>query len=293
MFANAYKLTSAFTQPVVISTRFFDKTVDCGCGAFIVVNEEGWIITVAHLWESYFAFQQHDKEISAYKRQVEAIQQDQRLDAKQKRKRIGRLKTNPRWITNHSFWWGRDGVQLKDIKPLPDADLVIGRLDPFDPKTITSYSVFKDPASNLDPGTSLCRLGYPFHRIEASFDEANNTFKLAPDALPLPRFPVEGIYTRNVILGKSKDGKYEIKFLETSSPGLRGQSGGPIFDVKGAIWAMQSRTTHFALGFSPKVKKDGKEVEENQFLSVGWGIHPELITAFLSDNGVKFNLSDY
>jgi len=120
-------------------------------------------------------------------------------------------------------------------------------------------------------------------------------FKLARGTLPLPLFPIEGIYTRNVITGKSKDGKYQIKFLETSSPGLRGQSGGPIFDVKGTVWAVQSRTASFPLGFSPKIKQKGKgkEVEEHQFLNVGWGVHPELIVVFLKDNGVKFNLSDY
>jgi len=81
--------------------------------------------------------------------------------------------------------------------------------------------------------------------------------------------------------------------LETSTPGLRGQSGGPIFDTKGTIWALQSRTSHFPLGFSPKVKKDGKDIEENQFLNVGWGVHAELIAAFLKDNGVDYRLSDY
>lgn len=292
MFTNAYKVASCFTQPVIISTRFFDKTVECGCGAFIVVNGEGWIMTVAHLWESFLAFQQHTKEISNHNIQLQTIQQDKRLDAKQKRKRINHLKINPKWITNHSFWWGRDNVQLKDITLLPDGDLVIGRLDPFDPKSIMSYPVFKDPTS-LSIGTSLCKLGYPFHKIEAAFNESKNMFELAPNALPLPRFPIEGIYTRNIMTGKSKDGKYDIKFLETSSPGLRGQSGGPVFDVKGTIWAVQRGTVHFPLGFSPKIKKDGREVEENQFLNVGVGIHPELIVAFLKDNGLKFALSDY
>ncbi|MCG2718868.1 MAG: serine protease [Nanoarchaeota archaeon] len=292
MFANAYKLASSFTRPVIISTRFFDKTVECGCGAFIVINDEGWIITVAHLLNPQFAFQQHAKEISDYNRQLQTIQQNQRLDAKQKSEKIGRLKTNPKWITNNSFWWACDGVQLKDIKLLPEGDLVIGRLNPFDPKTINAYPVLKDSIT-LNIGTSLCKLGYPFHKIDAAFNEANNTFKLAPGALPLPRFPIEGIYTRNVMAGKSKDGKYDIKFLETSSPGLRGQSGGPIFDVKGTVWAIQSRTAHLPLGFSPKIKKNGQEVEENQFLNVGWGVHPELIVSFLKDNGIKFNLSDY
>jgi len=35
------------------------------------------------------------------------------------------------------------------------------------------------------------------------------------------------------------------------------------------------------------------ELEEHQFLNVGWGVHPELIVAFLKDNGAKFNLSEY
>jgi hypothetical protein len=153
--------------------------------------------------------------------------------------------------------------------------------------------VIKDPSKGLNPGTNLCKLGYPFHQIKASFDEEKNQFKFDPGVLPLPRFPIEGIFTRNVLIGKSGDGKYEIKLLETSSPGLRGQSGGSIFDTNGTVWAIQSRTGHLPLGFSPKVKKGGREIEENQFLNVGLGVHPELIVAFLADNGIKFKLSDY
>jgi hypothetical protein len=62
------------------------------------------------------------------------------------------------------------------------------------------------------------------------------------------------------------------------------KSGGPIFDVNGTVWSIESRTTHFPFGFSPKVKKNAKEIEENQFLNVGLGVHPELIVAFLTDN---------
>jgi S1-C subfamily serine protease len=117
-------------------------------------------------------------------------------------------------------------------------------------------------------------------------------FTLLPGTLPIPRFPIEGIMTRDANAGKSKDGKYDIRFIETSTPGLKGQSGGPIFDVKGAIWGIQSHTTHLPLGFSPKIKRNGKEIEENQFLNVGLGIHPSLLISFLTDNGVKFQVVD-
>ena len=183
-------------------------------------------------------------------------------------------------------------MALKDVRALPEGDLVIGRLEPFDPDGISTYPVLKDPTSNFHIGTSLCKLGFPFHEIKATFDEPKKSFALAPGCLPLPLFPLEGIYTRNVVAGKSKDGKYDLKFLETSSPGLRGQSGGPIFDRNGIVWAIQSKTAHFPLGFSPKIQRGGKEVEENQFLNVGWGVHPELLIAFLRDNGVPFRSSN-
>jgi hypothetical protein len=292
MFSKACGIASNFTGVAIISTRLFDKTVNCGCGAYIVINDEGWILTVAHLWNSRFAYQKHSTELSVYKKEIISIQQDPNLSEVVKRHKIKGIKNNPKWITNHSFWWGFDGVKVIDVKPLPEGDLVIGRLDPFDPNMVKNYPVFKDP-SKLAIGTSLCKLGYPFHKINATYNEATAMFTLAPGSLPLPRFPNDGIYTRNIIGGRSKDKKYGIKFLETSSPGLKGQSGGPIFDKKGTVWAVQSRTSSLLLGFNPKVLKNGKEIEENQFLNTGWGVHPELIVAFLKDNGINFKLSSY
>ena len=82
------------------------------------------------------------------------------------------------------------------------------------------------------PGTSLCRLGFPFHQINATFDPVTRKFALAPDVLPIPRFPNDGIHTRVPVV-ISPDGQRQVKFIETSSPGLKGQSGGPIFDQSG------------------------------------------------------------
>jgi len=293
MFAKAYSLASAFTKPVIISVRFYDGTVECNGGAFVIVNEEGWIITAAHLLQPLVMSKQHQKELSAFKSQLEAVEKDSTLNARQKHKKLHQIQVNKRWITNHSFWWGNDGVHVDSFKVFPEADIAVGQLQPFDKTVVSKYPVFKDPSKGMNPGTSLCKLGYPFHKLEASFDETKNAFKLAPGVLPLPRFPIEGIYTRNIVIGKTQDGKHEIKLLETSSPGLRGQSGGPVFDTEGTVWAIQSRTGHFPLGFSPKIKRNGKELEENQFLNVGQGVHPDVIVSFLRDNGISFKLSEY
>lgn len=293
MFSKAYELASNFTNPVIVSIRFYDKKVECTGGAYVVVNDEGWIITVAHIAESFTAFQQHAKELKTYEEKLAEVQLDKSLTVKQRNKKLRQLKPNPKWIVNHSFWWGWDGMSLKDIRVLPEGDLLVGRLEPFNPTMVKTYPIFKDPAKGLRIGTSLCKLGYPFHELKASFDDKKGIFELAPGVVPLPRFPLEGIYTRNFLAGASKDGRYEIKFLETSSPGLKGQSGGPIFDTEGTVWAIQSRTHNFPLGFSPKIKRNGREVEENQFLNVGLGVHTKLVVAFLSDNGISFKLSTY
>ena len=92
----------------------------------------------------------------------------------------------------------------------------------------TEYPVLKLPTSGFDRGRSLCRLGFPFVEVTSTYDEANNSFAFANAQLVF--FPNEGIFTRILDAGRTPDGKHPVMFVETSSPGLRGQSGGPIFD---------------------------------------------------------------
>ena len=63
MFANAYEIDSQYTHPVLLSFRYFDKTVESGLGSFVILNEEGWIMTAAHILDPMFTFQQHALEI--------------------------------------------------------------------------------------------------------------------------------------------------------------------------------------------------------------------------------------
>lgn len=86
---------------------------------------------------------------------------------------------------------------------------------------------------------------------------------------------------------------FPLKYLETSSPGLKGQSGGPTFDVHGNIWAIQSSTNSFPLNFEANKLMNQKQAEhiQNQYLNVGLGIHSETIIGFLREMNVTFNLS--
>lgn len=291
MFSTAYELASQYTDPVITFAKAFNGEVYCSGCAFVILNEEGWIITVAHLWDFFKKFVDDEPHIHKYNQEINRIKQNKVLNENEKRMKIKKIKNNSTWLTNCAFWWGMDGRELVDVIALEEVDLAAGRLEPFDPKTLKHYPAIKNP-NNIKIGTSLCKLGFPFSNITATYDTKTNNFQIDDGVLPMPFFPMDGIYTRDIIDGNSQDGKYEIKFLETSSPGLPGQSGGPIFDSSGVLWSIQSRTNFLDLGFCPTVVKNGKQVEENQFLNVGVGVHPEVIVQFLSENGVNFNISD-
>jgi hypothetical protein len=80
--------------------------------------------------------------------------------------------------------------------------------------------------------------------------EAENRFEIPPQSLPLPRFPIEGILTRFLIKEDPNVAKppFDIVMIETSSPGLRGQSGGPIFDTNACILGVTKRNPTLPLG---------------------------------------------
>ena len=283
MFANAYAIASQYTHPVLLSFRYFDKSVESGLGSFVIINEEGWIMTAAHILDPLFQFQQHAIEIEKYKASMKS--------SSSTGSNISYFAPNPKWLTNFSHWWGADHHRINNFMILKENDFAIGKIENYNPGFVSQYPVFKNPDVLMN-GTSLCKLGYPFYDVKATFNEANNSFMFDPSIFPIPRFPIEGIFTRNINAGKTADKKFDIQYIETSSPGLRGQSGGPIFDVEGKIWAIQSQTRHLPLGFTPKIRKGNQEIEENQFLNVGWGVHIKTILRFLDEHGVKYKKSE-
>jgi len=81
--------------------------------------------------------------------------------------------------------------------------------------------------------------------------------------------------------------------IELSTPGLRGQSGGPLFRSDGLIYGIQSMTNHLHLGFDmikEKMVINGKKetINNQPFLHVGQCIHVSLIKKFLDDNNIKY-----
>ena len=288
MFSQALQSIEAYTMPVVITDVLLDKSLRSGCGTFIVLNKDGWILTAAHIVQQLGLRQQHQQLIAQYEARRVEILNDQTLRRKIRENQLRSLRPDPHWITDEGVLWGWPQCQIQSFVVKPFCDLAAGKLEPFDSTWVKSYPVFKNPAEPMLIGTSLCRLGYPLYTINATFE--NGVFGLAPGVLPIPRFPNDGIFTRNVNM-VSPDKSQTARFLETSTPGLRGQSGGPIFDTRGHVWALQSLTQSLPLGFAPEVKDGDKKIVEHQFMHVGWGVHVAEIIEFLSAAKIEFSLS--
>jgi S1-C subfamily serine protease len=91
-------------------------------------------------------------------------------------------------------------------------------------------------------------------------------------------------------LAEPKLGLYGI---EMSTPGLRGQSGGPLFDEKGIVYGMQYSTKHLHLGFDLEdkeivVNNQIKKVSDYSFIHLGQCIHVNAIKQFLDQHHVKY-----
>lgn len=65
--------------------RLYDKRVRCGLGSFIILNDEGWILTAAHLLKPILASSKHKNEIAEFESKCREIQEKRELTAKQKR----------------------------------------------------------------------------------------------------------------------------------------------------------------------------------------------------------------
>jgi hypothetical protein len=285
VFVDAFSLAEHFTRPIVISTRRLNGKVESAVATYVLLNADGWFLTAGHVFDLWRGFELHLPEVRNYRAAQDATTADPSLNADQRRRALKRLAgtADMAWIENCSAWWGTDGLSFRDVSVLGELDVALGRLEPTN-LLAGPYPTFKNPDIGFRPGRSLCRFGFPFEQIAVSFDPARSAFSL--DQLQLALFPIEGILTR-IIAGTGTP----AQFIETSSPGLRGQSGGPLCDSRGRIWGIQSRTAHIPLGFNPTVTANGRTFEEHQFINLGWAVHVRLILEALRARGVQVDVS--
>jgi hypothetical protein len=298
VFRSACTKALGFTYPVIFSQRAASGKCGGGIGAFAVLNHEGWIATCFHISEAIsrgFQSEANARQLDAEKDKINA---DGSLSNTQKRKKIDTLpKLKKNDIDRFAVVWGINsgGIQVAvpQFHVAPAVDLAIGKMEPFDPAWIPEYPTLKDPTKNFGPGAILCRAGYPFHSITPTWDDTTNGFQFPQTALPIPTFAIDGMLTRlvNVEVPGLGPPPFPMMLFETSSPGLRGQSGGPVFDQDGTIWGLQTDTVSYPLGFDPEVPSSNPPQKIHQFLNVGRCIHAASIKGLLDKVGLNYNLS--
>jgi S1-C subfamily serine protease len=269
MFTRAIEIATAFTNPYIGLRKRASGELFTTTGAFVVVNEEGWVLTSAHVVEEIMARRRDSSGESG-------VSDDSRVVA------TTEIWALPGFDSTHP--------EIAEAHVNPVADIALCRLEGIDSAAVISTPVFRDTTKRqIDQGMSVCRLGFPFYEVAATYDEERRAFDLGATAFPVPRFALDGIVARfNRRLGP--DGKSSALFIETSTPGLRGQSGGPLLDTAGRVCGIQSHTTHIDLGFDAQYATPDGMVVERQFLNVGAATHVDEVRSLMDSAGVRYRL---
>lgn len=291
MFVDAIERVDLFTRPLHSIVRLYGHDgIIPGTATLFFVNEEACAITCKHvadlvaqadaIFQNYREFQGARRDVLREKNANHLISQ---LETK--------FKLSPDAIIRirNNFIGCVDQFQRLNIDRHPTQDLALLRFEGYKRILYSSYATFLGDTSRIKPGRSLCRLGYPFpeftnFRYNPSIDDIE---WYVVGRASSPSFPIDGIVTRLTVDNRGLPG------IEMSTPGLRGQSGGPLFDMNGLIFGMQSATSHLHLGFDiedHEVLVNGRKrrVSNYPFLNVGRCVHVDVIKAFLREKGVKY-----
>ncbi len=272
MFANACRMAKNFTRPVATSVRLQDGTLETTLSTFIVVNRDGWAITAGHLLDSFFKYNEDLKKIN----EVKKINGDN-PDSK--------AKTDPKTIVNHSFWWGWDGVTIKECTVDRKTDIALVKLANFNPNLITSYPVFSDQA-DISVGMSVCRLGYPFMDPKSDFDKVSGNFRISKVDHDSALFVNDGVVSK-ICYVSGKDRSLPL-YVDVSTPGYRGQDGGPVIDSEGRVCAMQVNTLALPFGYE-SILKGTENPLKDQFCFIGRGVHANFIRNMLDSRNISYS----
>ena len=295
MFVDAIEKIDQFTRPVHFIIRYYaGSDIVPGTATLFFVNEDGFVVTCRHvarqilyansIYENYLKFK---GELRKFEKDPGLATQRNLLETKYKITPDSPIRILFNFIHCVSAHKGLT------IHLHPTQDLAIVQFRNYESKQYQSYAQFLKDSRMVKQGRYLCRLGYPFPEF-TNYRYNKNTADIewtTDGKIKTPSFPIDGIITRHI--GDNS----EVVGIEMSTPGLRGQSGGPLFDQNGVIYGMQSSTRHLHLGFDQvnrEVTIDGhrKRVSNYPFLNVGHCVHVDVIKQFLKEKNIRYYEAD-
>jgi hypothetical protein len=291
MFVDAIEKAGQYTRPILmISRNYGSKVAIPGTATLFLVNSDGWALTCRHVAEVLVASIDINKRYADFRKERSAIlvgaQSADQLNALEQRYGFNQEQTVQ---IVASFVDCFDQISDFNIHLHPTYDAALIKFNGFSRIFADDFPLFAAADADLKPGKSICRLGYPFPEFQNfGYDaESDDIAWTAGARSATPRFPMDGMVTRHLgdALGK-------VYGFEVSTPGLRGQSGGPAFDSKGVVWGMQSATRHLDLNFDVDLEvfrgDRTRRVTNTPFLHVGNCVHVSVLKDFMRSLGVKF-----
>ncbi len=292
MFVEAIDKVTKFTRPLhSISRNYRSNDVHPGAATLFFVNKEGWALTCGHVARQIIAAVEINNNYKNFKKELKNREGEMKRNRllKELEKKYGYTKKKPVELKNR-FINCVEGKLKLDIKIHKEVDLTLLKFNDFDKILCDHFPMFPKDTTELKQGKYLCRLGFPFPEFtNYEYSEKNDEIDWSNSGKDsTPQFPIEGMLTRHLM-----DNKNSLFGFEMSTPGLRGQSGGPVFDKNGFVWSMQSATAHLDLNFdvNEEVVRDGvkNKVSDSAFLHVGHCIHINVIKLFMNENSVSFD----
>jgi hypothetical protein len=290
VFVNGIESAARFTRAIhTIVRNYGSDLVQPGAASLFFVNSSGWALTCKHVVGLLVETDKLSQRRSAFLSEVQALTGEKKMkrSLREAEEKHGFSKGKPFEI-HLSFVGCVDQQTPVHFVVHPELDLALIKFE-RGKVLCDAFPVFAARGDDLKQGKFLCRLGFPFPEFtNYRYDPATNTTSWTQEGRQQsPRFPLEGMVTRHL----AGPGGTILGF-EMSTPGLRGQSGGPAFDTEGRVWGMQSATNHLDLDFDINVEviRQGlkQRVKDSAFLHVGQCVHVNPIKTFLRANNVEF-----
>lgn len=285
MYKKSIKENSKYLLPFIEGIKYYgsDNIVQ-GLGTMILLNKNGDVLTCKHIANQFIVNNELGR---LYPNLINELDKADTKEEKEKLEKKYNLNKESVVLSNINLPFEVTGDVEINVKFHDYLDLALIN---FKNCKLSSdnYPIFSKKMP--EQGQSVCKLGYAFPEYDIfEYSKERHNIILKQNRIEnFPLFPMDGIVTRHIL-----DKNNNLSMFEMSTPGLRGQSGGPIFGPDGVVYGIQCMTKHLDLNFDvhQTVNRGNKKIKVDftPFINLGIGISSEEIIKFLEINKIEFN----
>ena len=268
MYKISIKDNTQYLIPFIEGIKYYGSNdLDQGGGTMMILNDKGDVLTCAHIANEFIV---NDNLAKSYSQLIQDIKLSKNKEQRRQIEKKYGIKKDTPVLTHIDLPLDIQGELTFDITFHEYLDLALIRFKGIKTER-DNYPIFSEKFP--EQGQSVCKLGYAFPEFDIfKYSNDLDNIVIKEDGIRnFPVFPMDGIVTRGIV-----DEHNILSMFETSTPGLRGQSGGPIFGPNGIVYGIQSMTVHLDLNFdvNKTVKRgiENKKVNFTPFINLGVGI---------------------